>query len=283
MNWIELLQFKAACEVAGLEVPTCIVRGIELIGVAQEQTTPPRGNLLALTDDAVSDRITDLSIRTHQGHSGESLGLRGGVEQFTDQILAEIREVAMPELDRLIEELRPAFEATAKPLEVAAQKYGFTLATTSDAVIEMSDEKASKAWRDARTAWHAIVPLVRLRVQISDVFKVSPTREETAQMFFTAGVFDTGFLSGRPMDYTVCFAAGDNWSYDGAYAVSQKNNTGTDWFALAAGGLTLNTTAQVREKQERKSLMTPRAFTPAPQEKLAKYTGPALLPRYPTT
>lgn len=281
MNWVDLISFKGACERAGLEVPSAIIRGLELIEVAHQQAAPPAGSLLELTDDAVNGLITDLSIRTHQGHSASSRGLAPGVEQFKEQILAEVREASIPELDRLILELRPKFEEVAKPLVTAAQVYGFTLATTSDSVIELADEDASKAWRDARAAWHAIIPLARLRTQISDAFNVSPTREETAQMFFTAGVFDTGFLSGRPADYTVCFAAGDNWSYDGAYAVSEKKQTGTDWFALAAGGLTLNTTAQVREMQAARSLATPRSYAqPVESEPSTSHT-PAMLPRYP--
>ena len=278
MTWIELLQFKAACEVAGLEVPTAIVRGLELIGKAQEQVAPPRASLLDIADADVSGLITDLSIRTHHGYNAESSGMKAGVEQFKDQILTEIREASIPELDNLIEALRPQFEATAKPLAVAAQKYGFTLTTTSDAVIELADEQASKAWREARAAFHAIEPLVRLRKQISDVFNVSPTREETAQSFFDQGVYDTGRLARRRMDYTVCFASSQGWSYDHAYAVSTKNGTGIDWFAMsAAGALTLNTTAQVREKQATRSLGAPRAQVQPSEPEPSTAHSPAMI------
>lgn len=280
MNWIDLISFKGSCERAGIEVPTAIIRGLELIDLAKLQTTPPSSRLLELRDAAVSGYITDLSIRTHQGYTAASLGMSAGVEEFTDQLLREVREASLPEIDRLIAELRPKFEGLAAPLVTAAQTYGFTLQTTSDSVIDLANEKASTAWRDARAAWQAILPLVRLRIQISEAFKVSPTREETNQLFFTSGIFDTGPLSSNPMDYSVCFAAGDNWSYDGAYAVSQKTGSGIDWFALAAGGLTLNTTAQVREKQERKSLFAPRVVAPDGDEPAPSFSHAAMLPRY---
>ena len=257
MNWVELLQFKAACEAANIAVPTAITRGLELIEVAKLQETPPSVSLLDLTDDAVTGRITDLSIRAHEGPTAESRGLSAGVRLFTERMLAEVREESLGDLDRLIAELRPTFEKLAKPLVTAAQKHGFTLATTSDMVIDRASEAASTAWRDARTAWHAIQPIVRLRIQISEAFAVSPTRDETNRMFFNAGVYDPAIIarSSSNADWSACFAAGDNWSYEGAYAISGKGGSALDWFALAAGGLTLNTPAQVTEKLEHRAVV----------------------------
>ena len=283
MNWVELLQFKAACEAANIAVPTAITRGLELIEVAKLQEAAPSSSLLDLSDDAVTGRITDLSIRAHEGANAESRGLSAGVRQFEAQVLQEVREASLPDLDRLIAELRPTFEELAKPLVTAAQKYGFTLATTSDYVVDLADEKASKAWRDARQAWHAILPTVRLRILMSEAFAVSPTRDETNRMFFTAGVYDPAIIarSSSKLDYSVCFASGDNWAYDGlAYSISGKGGSGLDWFALAAGGLTLNTPAQVREKQELKAVMAPRVPTVAKEDTKPLPNSAMMLPRY---
>ena len=256
MNWVELLQFKAACEAANIAVPTAITRGLELIEVAKLQEASPSGSLLELTDDAVTGRITELSIREHQGYNAESRGLSAGVRQFTDQLLAEVRQAALPDLARPnAEDLRPTFEKLAKPLVTAAQKHGFTLATTSDMVIDRASEAASSAWRDARTAWHAIQPIVRLRILISEAFQVSPTREDMNGRFFAAGIYDPAILARNRPDWSACFASGDNWSYEGAYAISGKAGPALDWFALAAGGLTLNTPAQVREKLEHRAVV----------------------------
>ena len=267
MNWVELLQFKAACEAANIAVPTAITRGLELIEVAKLQEAAPSSSLLDLSDDAVTGRITDLSIRAHEGANAESRGLSAGVRQFEAQVLQEVREASLPDLDRLITELRPTFEKLAKPLVTAAQKYGFTLATTSDYVVDLADEAASKAWRDSRQSWHSIQPIVRLRILISEAFKVSPTRTETDRMFFNAGVYDPAILARNRDDWTVCFASGDNWSYDGAYAVNTKSKSGIDWLALAGGGLTLNSPTQVREKQELKAVVAPRVPTVAKEDK----------------
>lgn len=283
MNWLELMQFRASCDAAGIAVPAPIVRGLELIELAKEREAAPSGSLLDLTDDAVSGLVTDLSIRAHQGYNAESLGLSAGIQQFTDQLLTEVRAASLDDLDRLIADLRPTFEKLAAPLVKASQVYGFSLQTTSDAVIDLADDKASSAWRAARTAWHGLLPIVRLRILISEAFKVSPTRDETNRMFFTAGVYDPAIIarSSSKLDYSVCFASGDNWSYDGAYAITGKAGSGLDWFALAAGGLTLNTTAQVREKQELKAVMAPRVPTVVKEEKpMPNSTHAAMLPRY---
>ena len=283
MNWVELLQFKAACEAAKIAVPAPIVRGLELIEVAKLQGAAPSGSLLDLSDDAVSDRITELSIREHQGYNAESRGMSAGVRQFEAQVLQEVREAALDDLDGLISDLRPTFEKLAKPLETAATVYGFGLSTTSDYVVDLADEKASKAWRDARDAWHKIQPIVRLRIQMSDVFKVSPTRDETNRMFFTAGVYDPAIIarSSSKLDYSVCFAKGSNWSYDGlAYSIAGKGGSGIDWFALGVSGITLNSPTQVRAKQEQRAVIAPRAPI-VPEEKPApNSTHAAMLPRY---
>lgn len=277
MNLLELMQFRAACDVARISVPTAITRGLELIEVAKLQEAAPSGSLLDLSDDAVSDRITELSIREHQGYNAESRGMAGGVRLFTERMLAEIREASLPDLDELISGLRPEFEKLAKPLVTAAQVYGFSLATTSDYVVDLADEKASKAWRDARQSWHAILPIVRLRIQMSEAFAVSPTRDETNRMFFNAGVYDPAILARNRPDWSVCFASGDNWSYEGAYAISGKAGPALDWFALAAGGLTLNTTAQVREKLEHRAVVrVPTVVT----EDTKPPTSAMMLPRY---
>ena len=280
MNWIELLQFKTACEVAKISVPAPIVRGLELIEVAKLQGAAPSGSLLELTDAEIGDRITDLSIRSHQGYNAESRGMAAGVRQFEARMLAEVREESLGDLDRLIAELRPTFEKLAKPLVTAAQKHGFTLATTSDMVIDKASEAASTAWRDARTAWHAIQPIVRLRIQMSEVFQVSPTRDETDRMFINAGVYDPAVRARNRDDWTVCFASGDNWSYDGAYAVNTKSKSGIDWFALGVSGITLNSPSAVRLKQEHRAVMRVPVRTPAKEDTKPLPNSSMMLPRY---
>ena len=282
MNWIELLQFKTACETAKISVPAPIVRGLELIEVAKLQGAAPTGGLLDLSDDAVSDRITELSIREHQGYNAESRGMAGGVRLFTERMLAEIREASLPDLDELISGLRPEFEKLAKPLVTAAQVYGFSLATTSDYVVDLADEKASKAWRDARTSWHLIQPLARLRIQISEAFQVSPTRQDLQNRFFEAGVFDPGVIarSSSKLDYSICFSAGESWSVDHAYGITTGKGGSLDFFAIAAAGLTLNSPSKVREKLEHRAVVRVPVPTPAKEDTKPLPNSSMMLPRY---
>jgi hypothetical protein len=243
MNWYSLHEFVGVCHAASVDVPQPIVRGMELMEVAKVSGESAPGDLLALTDDQVLERVTDLSIRRHQGPTPASRGLAAGIDAFGDDLLAEVREATLPELDTLIVDLRPRFDEAAAPLVAAVKDFGFTFATTSNDVIDLANEKASAAWRDARTAWHALTPLVRIRTKISDLFHVSPTPEEAQHLFY----------GDVKVDYTVAFAAGDNWSYDGNYYVNGETGGTIDWFALAARGLRLNTPDEVRVKQDRKA------------------------------
>ncbi|TFD48709.1 hypothetical protein E3T46_14870 [Cryobacterium sp. Hh11] len=279
MNWVDLFKFKTTCERVSVDVPQPILRGLDIIEVAKAHNRAPSGGLLDLSDDAVRDRVTNLSIRRHQGPAASSRGMTAGIEAFTDELLIEVREACLPELDQIIIDLQPRFDELAAPLVAAAQVYGFTLATTSDMVIELADEKASQAWRDSREAWASVGPIVSLRTLISDAFKVSPTPEETDRMFFTAGKFRSTDHSIHKQDYSVCFAAGDNWSYDGVYYLNNKSGGTLDWFALAGGGLRLNTPAEVQAKHQRKS-STPAVFTVQAEEVVKTSSHAAILPRY---
>ncbi|WP_136024251.1 hypothetical protein [Microbacterium sp. K27] len=47
---------------------------------------------------------------------------------------------------------------------------------------------------------------------------------------------------------SVAFAAESNWHTDGTYYVDRRIGGSIDWFAIAAGGLRLNTPSEVDEK-----------------------------------
>jgi hypothetical protein len=243
MNWTELIRFKVLCESDDVAVPPPILRCRELADVIASHDNWPTGSLLSLTDEEARERVTEMSIRSHQGAFESSRGMRPGISTFTDELLLEVREAALPYLDAIVLELRPKFEELAAPVVTAAQKYGFTRQTKSDQVIDLADEAASAAWRANRDAWTAVAPISRLRIAISDVFNVSPT--ETDQVHALAGF--------NQVDHSACFAAGNSWSLDGAYYVNRKVPGQIDWLALAVGGLTLNTPDEVRQKYSDKS------------------------------
>lgn len=241
LEWGELLLFQVSCEALELPVPAPIVRGLELIDAARAVQDPPAGGLLNLKDSQVKDRVVELSIRRHTGRqsvgglSMTAVGVDAGIEQFEYEIAAEVRDATLPLLDDLVAELQPRFEAIARPLVDAVQAYGFSLQTTSDEVIEMADDGAAAAWRASKEAFHGLEPIAEFRQTVSNLFDVSPTRREFQQK------------EASPVDFTVCFAAG-KWSTDGGYYVNRELGARIDWFALAKGGLRLNTPTEARQK-----------------------------------
>lgn len=243
LNLGELTAFAARCERLGVPAPASIARAVELLGVVENHQQTPARDLLTMTDDEARAHIEEISIRKHtaSGFNIGEVGLEPGISAFRSQLTAEVRESSLPELEELIRSMQPRFEEAAAPLVVAAQQYGFTSATTSDQVIELADEDASAAWRGARRAWSAIAPLVTFRIEVSRVFEVSPTREETQRAIFPR------VLGGMPLNYSSAFAAGDNWSLENGY-YEGKTIGHLDWLALAAGGLQLNTPQQTADK-----------------------------------
>lgn len=242
MNWLQILQMKTAFDRVGVSAPPPVVRALEILEILTEHEHEPAIDFLSLTDDEIRDRATELSIRSHQGIKTSLRGMRAGTELVRDQLASEVSRASVPYLEEAIVAMQPKFDEFAGPLEIAAQEFGFTARTTADQVINLADERASAALRDARKAWQGMIPISRLRQQISELFSLSPTHEEQGQLF----------QPNPYIDFSVCFAAGNNWSDTCSYYIDSKPQGSIDWLALAAGGLHLNTTAEVREKQQRR-------------------------------
>lgn len=246
MNWRLLSPFAAACEALEVEPPAILPRALAMFALAEEHRSDPSGPLLTLTDDELRERITAIAIRDHDNDGrGSTRGMQPGIDAVTDQLAREVREAILPELDRVVSDLQERFAELAAPLVHAATVYGFTADTTSDYVIRLADEGAANAWRAVPAAWQRIQPIVNFRVSLSRLFDVSPTADEIGG-------------PGIAMNYTVCFAAADNWSDDRGYFIDQSaGEAQLDWLALAAGGLRLNTPTEVRQKLEDRARANP--------------------------
>ena len=224
-------QFADDCRALGVEPPASLEKGFELMAVAEEfRADPTLTGLLELASADVAPMLVDLSVRQHEGRLGR-FGLGAGLDVFSEQLRMEMREAAIPELERVVADLRPQFDELAQPLIVAAQRYGFTTATTSDEVINRADEGASAAWRNLRQVGAALEPIAALRRRMSEIFDVSPTRETIEDRLQPFGQFS--------VNYSVCFAGSENWSLEDGY-VTTEQRTHLDWLALAVNGLRLN-------------------------------------------
>lgn len=232
-------KFATACEKLGVRAPESIALGLRQIELANAAAAyqPPRG-VLSLSPDEIREHVIDMSVRRHHSRN-DGTGLEPGVFRFNELVQQEVAAAVLPELERVVADLRPMFEERAQPIVVAAQRFGFTLATTSDAVINLADEGASAAWRDLRTAWSSIDPIVRLRRQMSEVFEVAPTRATIPERL--------RLQSDVSVNPSVCFAAGDNWDLEDGF-VTDVSRSQLDWLQLAVGGLRLNSPTEVAEK-----------------------------------
>jgi hypothetical protein len=237
----ELAGFVASCEQLGVTIPPPIIRASELIEIVDEFHARPTTSVLDLSDEHARAWVMDYSVREHDRDGKASgRGMAPGIFRFKDELSEELFDACRPHLDQIVTELQPHFDEITRPLVVAAQTYGFTNSTTSDQVIELSDEDASAAWRGARRAWQGVAPIAAFRLQISRVFGLRPTHGDQIAM--------EGRASAIGVNQSVCFAAGENWSIDSGYYIEGRSRGHLDWLALAAGGLHLNTPSEVEEK-----------------------------------
>lgn len=249
MQFADIIRLQVALERVGLTVPEPLVRGLHLIEVAQEHTQTPPMSYMELEDQQVRDRINDLALRSHSGElnyiSGvRPLGLDAATEAFISDLLLEVREAVAPFADDMVAELRDEFEKRAQPLVFAAQEYGFTYATMSDQVVNMSTD-AIAAWRKQPGAWAAVAPIMNFRIMLSEILELSPTNAEFVQLHQDHGVYN---VQPFPMNWSICFAEHNNWSYKGGYYLEGRAHGSLDLLGLAAGGLRLNSPAECREK-----------------------------------
>lgn len=257
----DLRLFATMCAGIGVQVPAAIARGLELIAIAERANHVPQRALLELTDEQLHEHIVELSIHEHdRDGKATQRGLRPGIIAVTSALVDEVHVAAMPELEEIIDQLRPQFAELVAPLELAAQTFGFTYRTTSDDVINMADETASAAWRAVPAAWTAIAPIVSLRIKMAQLFESLPTTSEARVL-------------GALPNTSVCFAAGDNWSSTRGYYLDAKTVGHLDWLDLAAGGLRLNSPAEVLAKR------AARGYTePDPSDE--RYTPSLAMPTY---
>lgn len=251
MNVTDLYTIEALCKQLDLEeAPPPIVRGLELIAVARAHAEPPTGPLLSLSDDDARGRIDSWSLRSHlYTHSGTGTGLTPGIEQFESQLMAEVHEAMLPFLDRIVDALRPSFDAAAAPIMLGAQRFGFSWqTTTSDSVIDAADEEVSAAWRATRDAMTAIERPVKMRIKLSQMFGLSPTADDLRRHYARLGEFDAP-VGEDSIDHSVLFAQHDNWGLNRGFYLERNRSGGSlDWLALAQQGLRLNGVTEVQEK-----------------------------------
>jgi len=241
-NGARLAEMKAALDALGAPAPEPLVRGERLLATAREFVSQKPAPLLELDEADVADNITIRSIRRHKApdsfHLGRSAGLDSGLMTFEAQLVSEVQEGCLPLLEEIIAGQREAFDQPASALMAASRQYGFTMRTTSDQVIDLADSDAAAAWRATRPAW---AELDRYHSALRRLFRA----------------FDVEIIGApvpdEPADMSVYFAAGENWGRDGSYYLEHRTDSGVDWFALALGGLRLNTPAEVEAKMRGRS------------------------------
>jgi hypothetical protein len=229
-------KFVAQCQRLGVTGPPAIKRAQEVLAIAEaHEAEKGTANTLEMSPTEIREFIEDRAMRRHTSVS-DGTGLAPGIRAFRGRVVLDVAAAVMPQLEDVVDQLRPRFKEMSGPLVAAVTEYGFTLSTSSDDIINMEDDAATAAWRDARRAWDAIAPIVALRKQMTEVFNLRPNTDDLP---------GTRHMTMTP-NLSVLFAASDNWSLDSGFLANSSNSL--DWFELARGGLRLNSPREVDAK-----------------------------------
>lgn len=280
VNTGSLVTFKRQCLAIGIEPPAAIEKGMHVLAVAEATQEDPPADLLTMTDSKIRAYVEAISLRRHDRDGrGSMLGLAAGLDPFRSTLAAQVHAASLPDLERISEELRPKFDEAVAPLHVAAQTYGITYATTPAEILDRDDEKVSRAYRAMREAWGRVDQIASLRIAMSQTFDLSPTLADVQDAMFPA------IVTGSRVNYSVVFAAtDDNWSLGDGYYIESGGRGGLDWLALAAGGLRLNSPAEVLEKIHRRAQAAHangETIVNIGDSSADDFPGLAAMPRYP--
>lgn len=240
-----------------IPLPASLMRAMEIdTMLTAHREEPPTPAFLELDDDELIAHLETRIVRT-------ALSDRSRMQAYHPQAIAEVTTAAFEQasiqlaaggVDEIIEALRPAFNDAAAVLSEAA-KLGFTSKTTAQDVIDRNDDNAMTVWRALDKAMTTLHKIADIRRKLSVTLDASPTLEEQKPIV----PFGIDYVTGnRVIDWSVAFAAGDNWGVLGEFHIDRIFNGTVDWLALAGSGLHLNTPSEVRAKHADRLRTTPR-------------------------
>jgi hypothetical protein len=161
----EVLALLAALDAEGVPAPAEAVRAMQLLAGTTELHTPP--DVPGWIAGADLDSLTPGQIMEHLRGDLADLGLSIGKSgpnlfgQVHNALVARAAQAITTDLDRILDELRPTWDAAADLVHDAART-GITSATTAEAVIAMGDE-AVAAYRQLAAPLATLDRLHQLR------------------------------------------------------------------------------------------------------------------------
>lgn len=231
----------------GAPVPAALATAVSVAETAMEAAGDQTRDVLDMTEDELREHVRLLALYK-QNHVAEAAGRVA--ERAASEAGARLRA---GEIDEVILSLRPSFDQAAEIVTTAAG-YGITAHTSAEQVLALPDA-ALAAWRPLKAALGTLGKVDSMRRQLSVDLGVIPTSTEMWSQNSAA------WRAGNRIDYSVCYAAGDNWAMDGTFYITPPSQRGLDgvptnphptddidWFRMAGGGLHLNTVAEIQTK-----------------------------------
>ncbi|WP_426986560.1 hypothetical protein [Pseudarthrobacter sp. Y6] len=210
----------------GIKPNPKVAHGIQLYETLHPRvTTVPAVTLLDLTEDEAIEHAFAIARSKATFMPGQpAVGV--AVSTLQDQAVRETWEILAADTDRIIQELRPTFDAAAGQVHAAVEA-GIRPHSTAQDVLDLEDATAAALWNDLNTHVRALERIKNLRVKMSTKLGLPP------QAFYNGDVIT---------DYTACFADPDTGIKAGAIFAYANNAIGRktfteprqEWLALAA-------------------------------------------------
>lgn len=219
--WISPQSFRdlaTKLEPFGVEPSPDVARGLAIYDAVAGLNTIEPVRVLDLTPEQAIEHTFDRHRR-----ASDQLG-RPGISQHQtnvqDQVLKELQDVVQADVPRILNELRPKFDAAAKAV-YAALDLGITPGITAERVLELEDIRAVDVWRKLPDHLAALGNMARLRMLLTEDLGVPPRPEAFA-------------TAHGPTDFTACFTAPETEVTSGLHTRVPGGSEHV-WLALAAG------------------------------------------------
>lgn len=201
----------------GIKPDPKVTHGLNMHDVIHERTvTLPTAHLLDLTEDHAVEhtiRLAHTFAGSIQGH-GQS-AVQFASMRVQDQLTREILDVLAADAPRIIEGLRPTFDAAAAHL-AAAVDAGITARSTPQDVLDLEDGNAAAMWNDLPAHVRTLQGIRSLRARLSTTLGIAPQDPYGLDPY---------------VDYTACFVHPDTGITSGFIVVYPNNAAGRSDFA----------------------------------------------------
>lgn len=150
----------------GIKPHPLVAQGFAINDAIKATNDTPQVRILDLSPEQAVLHILDASNRASNHISASRT-------KADDQLIREVFDVFKDDVDRIITELRPAFNKAAAAIRQAIRA-GITPGTTADTVLAMNNPEVITAWKALPTHLDVVRNIADIRIDLSEELGIDP-------------------------------------------------------------------------------------------------------------